>query len=107
MPGAGFEPARSVEQWFLRPRGYAIRLPGRWPRILGRKVRRQRDLLRAAAFGVVPRLVRAAVAPLVRLGAAEREDRAPRLAAVGQPPAHGGRHARQLAGAQLAILALD
>ncbi len=29
MPGAGFEPARSCEQRFLRPLAYAIRLPGR------------------------------------------------------------------------------
>jgi hypothetical protein len=34
MPGAGFEPARSCEQRFLRPPAYAIRLPGRAPQIL-------------------------------------------------------------------------
>ena len=34
VPGAGFEPARSCEQRFLRPPAYAIRLPGRAPQIL-------------------------------------------------------------------------
>ena len=49
----------------------------------GRQVRRQRDLLRRAALLVLPRRVGHAVAPLVRLGAADGEDaraaRCPRL----------------------------
>ena len=36
MPGAGFEPARSCEQRFLRPLAYAIRLPGRAPQSYAR-----------------------------------------------------------------------
>ncbi len=36
MPGAGFEPARSCEQRFLRPPAYAIRLPGRAPQSYAR-----------------------------------------------------------------------
>ena len=46
MPGAGFEPARSCEQRFLRPPAYAIRLPGRAPQILrARPVKPSMDYL--------------------------------------------------------------
>src|SRR3954454_11803199 len=72
-----------------------------------REVGRERDLLRRAAFAVLPRLVGDAVAPVVRLGAAEGDQRDAPLAAVHQPPAHVRRDPRELAGAQLALLALD
>src|SRR5207244_5345794 len=70
MPGAGFEPARSEEQWFLRPCGCAIRLPGRASdrserrELLARlgQVVRQRNLPRPAAFRRLPALVRDAFA---------------------------------------------
>src|SRR3954464_7903823 len=83
-----------------------VRIP---PRALSSSVEvgRQRDLLRRPALAVLPALVGHAVAPRVLAVAAQCEDRAPLAAAVEQPAAHRRPDARELAGVQRALLALD